>query len=202
MCSRRTSGDAEVRLMRGDMMDAVVLAGQDDLAVLQEHHPAGKAEVRVRPLMNLIGQSHENGQCKQVAVPRIVMVNLRWKETERRCIFVLFILVSCLWRIIFKETHWFRLQLLQGGNNVTFVDTKLTRGEGEKVEGHVCKREKSQHAVIPIGLDEVMARDGRGVDVVLPEGAYESLQESICIGEVESLSKAWRFNVQSTPGIW
>lgn len=86
-------------------------------------------------------------------------------------------MVSSFRRIIFQETHWFRLHPLQGGNNVTFVDTKLTRGEGEEVEGHVCEREKSQHAVVPIGLYEVVARDGRGVDVVLPEGAYESLQD-------------------------
>lgn len=77
MSLRQTGGDAEVRLMRGDVMDAVVLARQDDMAVLQEHHPAGEAEVRVRPLVNLIGQSHENGQRKQVAVPRVDMVNFR-----------------------------------------------------------------------------------------------------------------------------
>lgn len=64
-------------------MDAVVLAGEDDVAVLKEHHPARQAEVRVRPLVNLVGEGHEDGQCKQVAVPGVVMVNLRCeRETE------------------------------------------------------------------------------------------------------------------------
>lgn len=73
----RTCGDAEVRLVRGDVMDAVVLAREDDVAVLQEHHPAGKAEVRVGPLVNLIGEGHKDGQRKQVAVPGVDMINLR-----------------------------------------------------------------------------------------------------------------------------
>lgn len=42
-------------------MDAVVLAGQDDVTVLQEHDPARKAEVCVRPLVDLVGEGHENG---------------------------------------------------------------------------------------------------------------------------------------------
>lgn len=42
-------------------MDAVVLAGKDDVAVLQEHHPTRKAEVGVRPLVNLVGEGHKDG---------------------------------------------------------------------------------------------------------------------------------------------
>lgn len=77
-----TCSDAEVRLMRGDVMDAVVLAREDDVAVLQEHDPARQAEVRVRPLVNLVGERHEDGQCKQVAVQGVDMVNLRRGEGE------------------------------------------------------------------------------------------------------------------------
>lgn len=58
-------------------MDTVVLAGKDDVTVLQEHHPARQAEVGVRPLVNLVGEGHKDGQCKQVAVPGVDMVNLR-----------------------------------------------------------------------------------------------------------------------------
>lgn len=102
-------------------MDAVVLAGKDDVNVLQEHHPARQAEVRVRPLVNLVGQCHEDGQCKQVAVPRVDMVNLRWEQRQ------------FVWKM-FEETA----QKSSRHCQVRFVDRKLTRGEGEEVEGHVC----------------------------------------------------------------
>lgn len=80
----QTCSDAEICLMRGDMMDAVVLAGKDDVAVLQQHDPSRQPEVRVRPLVNLVGKSHKDGQCIQVAVPGVGMVNLRcrYKTTE------------------------------------------------------------------------------------------------------------------------
>lgn len=65
-------------------MDAVVLAREDDVPVLQEHHPGRQPEVCVRPLVNLVGERHKDGQCKQVAVPGVDMVNLRCrKEAER-----------------------------------------------------------------------------------------------------------------------
>lgn len=79
---RQTCSDAEVRLVWGDVMDAVMLAGKDDVAVLEEHNPAGQAEVRVWPLVNLIGEGHKDAQCKQVAVPRVDMVNLSCIEKE------------------------------------------------------------------------------------------------------------------------
>lgn len=65
--------------MWGDVMDAVVLAGKDDVTILQEHDPAGEAEVRVRPLVNLVSKRHKDGQCIQVAVEGIDMVDLSWK---------------------------------------------------------------------------------------------------------------------------
>lgn len=77
-----TCSDAEVRLMRRDVMDAVVLAGEDDLAVLEEHNPTRQAKVRVRPLVNLVGQGHKDGQCEQVAVPGVVTVNLHRGKGE------------------------------------------------------------------------------------------------------------------------
>lgn len=64
-------------------MDAVVLAGEDDVPVLQEHHRGRQPEVRVRPLVDLVGERHKDGQCKQVAVPGVDMVNLHCgKEAE------------------------------------------------------------------------------------------------------------------------
>lgn len=81
---RRTCGDAEVRLVGRDVVDAVVLAGEDDVVVLQEHHPARQAEIRVRPLVNLVGQGHEDGQCKQVAVPGVDTVHLRCRRGRKK----------------------------------------------------------------------------------------------------------------------
>ena len=43
----RTRGDAEVGLVGGDVVDAMVFAGQDDVPVLQEDNPARQPEVRV-----------------------------------------------------------------------------------------------------------------------------------------------------------
>lgn len=62
------------------MVDAVVLAGKDDVPVLQEHHPARQAKVCVRPFVNLVGEGHKDGQCKQVAVQGVDMVNLRCEK--------------------------------------------------------------------------------------------------------------------------
>lgn len=81
---KRTCSYAEIGLVGGDVVDAVVLAGEDDVPVLQEHHRGRQPEVRVRPLVNLVGERHEDGQCKQVAVPGVDVVNLRCgTEAER-----------------------------------------------------------------------------------------------------------------------
>lgn len=66
-------------------MDAVMLAREEDVPVLQDHHPERQAEVCVRPLVDLVGERHKDGQCKQVAVPGVDMVDLRCtKEAETR----------------------------------------------------------------------------------------------------------------------
>lgn len=163
MFSWQTCGDAEVRLVWGDVMDAVVLAGKDDVAILQEHDPTGETEVRVRPLVNLVSERHKDGQCIQVAVQGVDMVNLRWNEKK-------------------TETRWDRgwicfSQIRLDQKQAGFVDTKLTGGEGEKVEGHVCERDYGQHAVVTIGFNEVVTGDGCGVDVVLSKWSYKGLRD-------------------------
>lgn len=47
------SRDAEVRLVRGHMVNAVVLSRQHYVPVLQQDDPPGQAPVRVRPFVNL-----------------------------------------------------------------------------------------------------------------------------------------------------
>lgn len=72
----------------------------------------------------------------------------------------------------------FTVLSLEGLDIFTTEETPaLTGGEGENVEGHVCQRDYGQHAVVSVGLDEVVTRDGRGVDVVLSERTYKSLRE-------------------------
>lgn len=78
-----TCRDAEVGLVGGDVVDAVVLSRQDDVAALQKHDPPRQPEVRVRPLVDLVRQCHENGKCKQVAVEWVDMVDLRRRESEK-----------------------------------------------------------------------------------------------------------------------
>lgn len=53
------------------MVDAVVFPWQHKMPVLEQHDPAREAEVGVAPLMDLIGQRHENRQGEDVAVPGI-----------------------------------------------------------------------------------------------------------------------------------
>lgn len=58
-----------------------------------------------------------------------------------------------------------------------FVNTKLTRGEYEEVEGHVRQRDYGQHAVVTIGLNEIVTGNGCGVNVVLSKRSYKGLQD-------------------------
>lgn len=51
----------------------------------------------------------------------------------------------------------------------------LTRALGMELVGHVQQRQQCHHAVVPIGLDKVMTRNGCRVDVMLPEWSNESL---------------------------
>lgn len=64
-----TCGDAEVGLVGGHVVDPVVLPGQDDVPVLQEHDPARKAKVGVGPLVDLVGHGDEDDEGKDVTVP-------------------------------------------------------------------------------------------------------------------------------------
>lgn len=80
----RTCSNAEIGLVRRYMMNSVVFAREDDVAVLQEGDPAWQPKIGVRPLMDLIGQCHKNGQRIHVAVPGEDMINLHWKKKENR----------------------------------------------------------------------------------------------------------------------
>lgn len=64
-----TRGDAEVGLVWGHVVDPVVFPGQDDVPVLQEHDPAGKAKVGVGPLVDLVGHGDEDDEGEDVTVP-------------------------------------------------------------------------------------------------------------------------------------
>jgi len=46
--------DAEVGSVRSNVVDSVMLPGQYDMRLLQELHPFRQAEVRVRPLVDLV----------------------------------------------------------------------------------------------------------------------------------------------------
>lgn len=46
---------------------------------------------------------------------------------------------------------------------------------GEEFIGHVGQRQDGDHAVVSISLYEVMPRDGRRINVVLPERPNECL---------------------------
>lgn len=84
-------------------MDAVMLAGEDDVPVLQEHHRGRQPEVRVRPLVNLVGERHKDGQCKQVAVPGVDMVNLRCRgggEAEGPAFNIRLHLAAAFWVLV------------------------------------------------------------------------------------------------------
>lgn len=69
-----TCGDAEVGLVGGDMMDAMVFAGQDDVPVLQEDDPARQPKVRVRPLVDLVGEGAKDDQAEDEALPGVQLL--------------------------------------------------------------------------------------------------------------------------------
>lgn len=141
-------------------MYAVVFARQDDVQVLQEHNPTGEAEVRVRPLVDLVGEGHKDGKSKQVAVPGVDMVNLRCHEGKKK-----------------KEgSKVMEMEPYLNRFFIFFLVQTRTRAEGEEVEGHDHERNYGQHAVVSVGLNEVVSGDGRGVDVMLSEGSYEGLR--------------------------
>lgn len=66
-----TCGDAVVRLVRRDVVDAVVFPRQHQVPVLQQRDPAREAKVGVAPLVDLVGQGHKHRQGEHVAVPGI-----------------------------------------------------------------------------------------------------------------------------------
>lgn len=53
------------------MVDTVVLAGQHQVAVLQQSDPSWQAEVGVRPLVDLISHGHKDGKSKHKTVPGV-----------------------------------------------------------------------------------------------------------------------------------
>ena len=50
------------------MVDTVVLSGQDDVPILQLLHPQRQTKISVRPLVNLISQSHKDNENKEETV--------------------------------------------------------------------------------------------------------------------------------------
>ena len=118
--------DAEVGLVGRDVVHAVVLTREDEVAALQRANPEGKPEIRVRPLVDLVGERDKEGQEEEVAV-----VGVRVADLVRRA-----------------------------GED----DVRLGQ-EGD--QGH--------HAVVAVGLDDIVPCDRRGVNVVFPERSDKCL---------------------------
>ena len=57
--------------MRRDVVDAVVYPRRQQGPVLQQRDPWREAEVGVAPLVDLIGQRHEDRQGEHVALPGV-----------------------------------------------------------------------------------------------------------------------------------
>ena len=52
----------------------MVFAWQDHVPVLQEGDPAWQPEVRVRPLVDLVGERAEDGQAEDEALPGVQLL--------------------------------------------------------------------------------------------------------------------------------
>lgn len=76
-----TCSNAVVCLVWWNVVDAMVFPWQHEMPILEQRDPEWEAEVGVAPLMNLIGQRHENCQGKDVAVPGIGRRQGLWKLT-------------------------------------------------------------------------------------------------------------------------
>lgn len=60
---------------------------------------------------------------------------------------------------------------------VSIPSLSLTWLVRQELVGHMCQGQYCEHAVVPIGLYEVMSSDGCGVNVVFPEWADECLDK-------------------------
>lgn len=69
-----TCGDAEVGLVGRHVVDAVVFPWQDDVPVLEEGDPAWQPEVRVRPLVDLVGEGAEDAEAEDEALPGVQLL--------------------------------------------------------------------------------------------------------------------------------
>lgn len=69
---------------------------------------------------------------------------------------------------------------------------------GEEFIGHVGQRQEGDHAVVSISLYEVMPRDGRRINVVLPERTNECLN----VESSREVEEKWRskFNCKTGGG--
>ena len=120
-------GDAEVGFMGCYMVDPMMQPGEDQVPVLQPHHSPREARVRVRPLVDLVGEGDEQTQHQEEAVQGVVSSDL-----------------------------------------ILILPVDQERHEGEGREGH--------QAIVTVGLNEVVSRDGQWVHMVLSEGTDERLQ--------------------------
>ena len=69
-------GDAEIRLVGGYVVNAVVSAREDHVIVLEERDHPREAAVRVRPLVDLVGESDEDPEHEEEGVDVVPRSNL------------------------------------------------------------------------------------------------------------------------------
>lgn len=55
----------------------------------------------------------------------------------------------------------------------------LSVGPGEKVPRQLAQKRQRHHKVVPVSLDKVVPRDGRRIDVVLPERSQKILKANL-----------------------
>ena len=69
--------------MWGDMVNPMVLLGENYVMVLQHFNPLGKTEVGVRPLMEFIRHADENGQHVDITLEAVHSLNIISTESAK-----------------------------------------------------------------------------------------------------------------------
>ena len=132
-------GDAEVGVMWGNVVYAVVSLGQDDVHLLEPFDPGWQGSVGVRPLVNLVGERDKEHERHQHHVEEVPRANLFGRPgqggvqgTAQGCQSHQAVVTICLHKIVSGDGKRIDMMLSE------WPDECLRRGERESVCVYVC----------------------------------------------------------------
>lgn len=152
------SRDAEVRLVRGHMVNAVVLSRQHYVPVLQQDDPPGQAPVRVRPFVDLRMSGVHNLQLTS-ASKRPLKFNVHIKPPTH----------------LIRHGYENGAQEQVRAERVRLLTVRCVLCH--QVVGDLAEDGQGQHEIVAIRLDKVVSRYRRRINVVFPEWSQKVLKK-------------------------